>query len=238
MRNLIEDVKQRAFYIRRCLLGRDVWVKSSRKCRKERVGHDDGAWTLCTGSLDEHSVVYSLGLGWDISFDLDLIGRYGCKVFGFEPDPKAVAWLKTQDLPANFSFFPFGISGESGRFTFSHRPQNYAALSVDAPAEGCESFEAEVRTLGSVIAELGHEKIDVLKIDVEGAEFQLIDDLARYSNNIGQLLIEWHHRYIDDGVSKVRSSLQKLSNSGFEVTYVSPRGFEHSYINRNFAGAC
>ena len=53
--------------------------------RFERHGGLDAGWFIPAGMFDAHSVVYSGGLGEDASFDLDLISRYSCQVWAFDP---------------------------------------------------------------------------------------------------------------------------------------------------------
>jgi hypothetical protein len=51
------------------------------------MGHDPsyGAFYVNTEKLDSNSIVYSFGLGADISFDKELIRRFNLSVFGFDP---------------------------------------------------------------------------------------------------------------------------------------------------------
>jgi hypothetical protein len=57
------------------------------------LGTEYGRHTVCTDRLGPDSIVYSFGLGEDISFDLELIERTGATVYGFDPTPRSIAWV-------------------------------------------------------------------------------------------------------------------------------------------------
>ncbi|WP_315852338.1 FkbM family methyltransferase [Paludisphaera rhizosphaerae] len=212
-----------------------MWVRPVRRYPVVKAGEGDGTWVLRGDLLGPQSIVYSFGLGWDISFDLDLIKRYGCQVFGFEPLPGALRDLERRDLPANFRLLPYGIGTTDGTVHFDSVDGGYASLT----AEGSESsggFLAETRTLGTILNSLGHDHIDVLKMDIEGAEFGLMDEICGRADAIDQLLIEWHHRGVPQGPAMLREALAKLDRH-FVPYYISPRGFEHSYISRRLIDA-
>ena len=51
----------------------------------QRLGTPYGGWWVPVGLLDAESIVYSVGIGGDASFDLELMDRFGCHVWGFDP---------------------------------------------------------------------------------------------------------------------------------------------------------
>lgn len=68
-------------------------------------------------------VVYSFGVGEDISFDLKLIEKYNCEIYAFDPTPKSIDWIAKQNLSDKFHFYPYGISNRDGIEKF-HLPTN------------------------------------------------------------------------------------------------------------------
>jgi len=56
-----------------------------------------------------------------------------------------------------------------------------------------------VKTLSTILKELGHERIDVLKVDVEGSEFQFFEEIIdnNLCDSFDQLAVEWHHYDFD-----------------------------------------
>ena len=76
-------------------------------------GTEYGGWPLLK-STPEGSLIYSFGIGEDISFDLESIERLKCIVHGFDPTPKSLAWIASQKLPSEFHFHRFGIADRDG----------------------------------------------------------------------------------------------------------------------------
>ena len=93
------------------------------KCPIERHGSSYGTWTICPLNLNSNSIVYSFGIGTDISFDKSLIKKYGLNVFAFDPTPKSLSWINSQRLPKRLNFFNFGIANFNGRAKF-YLPKN------------------------------------------------------------------------------------------------------------------
>ncbi len=206
-------------------------------------GAGDGRWFLCGENLSPSSVVYSVGVGYDISFDLDVINRFGCQLHAFDPTERSKVWLSKKDeLPSQFLHHDFGLAHYSGTANFK-LPKNHSVsftMSGEVYPEAEEidnGHQAEVKTLDDIMTLLGHDEIDLLKIDIEGAEYDIIGDLVKNAPRIKQLLIEFHDRLIGDSESRPsRSSISKLQQVGFRVFNVSRRGYEYSLLGPNFRG--
>src|SRR5260370_40762991 len=76
--------------------------------RLTRVGSDYGGYFLDTAIFPHDPVIYSAGIGFDISFDLGLIQQFGCIVNAFYPTPKVQAWIDGQSLWPKFRFHAVG----------------------------------------------------------------------------------------------------------------------------------
>src|SRR5262245_52121017 len=68
------------------------------------AGARSGVWVVASEGLGPKSVVWSVGVGDNIAWDLALIERFGCAVDAFDPTPRAREWLAPQELPARFRF--------------------------------------------------------------------------------------------------------------------------------------
>ncbi|NWY28688.1 MET24 protein, partial [Pheucticus melanocephalus] len=138
-------------------------------------------WSVC---LDErfsliHRIrskecrLYSLGLGNDDNqFELSMANS-GCEVHRFDPS------IKSAHI-------------QQGRHLWHHR------LSIDwrdpNPAIAAHKLHSNTKKLGTVLNEFGHQKIDVLKADVESAEWKILENLILEDvvEQIGQLVFEVH----------------------------------------------
>ncbi|NXP81782.1 MET24 protein, partial [Ramphastos sulfuratus] len=138
-------------------------------------------WSIC---LDERfSLVhrlrskqcrlYSLGLGnEDNQFEVSMANS-GCEVHRFDPSIKSA-------------------HVQEGQHLWYHR------LSIDwrdpNPAIAAHKLHSNTKKLGTILNEFGHQKIDVLKADVESAEWKILENLLLEDvvEQIGQLVFEVH----------------------------------------------
>ena len=230
IRRVHQGIKRRI----RLLRGIDPNHHVQVKLPKERHGTLYGGWQVCPEYITEESVVYAFGVGEDISFDLSLIERYGIRVYAFDPTPKAIAFVESQQLPEQFTLITYGIADYDGTARF-FPPDNPAHVShtllEKKEVEGIP-IEVEVRCLRTLMEMHGHDHIDVLKMDVEGAEYAVVEDLVQSHVPVTQLLIEYHHRLRSVGKEKTEESVQLLNKNGYEIFSISPSGEEYAFIRR------
>lgn len=214
--------------IGRFFLGSDLLQSRQMSVPFER----HGTWSVASNMLNKHSVVYSIGVGNEISFDLSLIDHYGLTVHAFDPTPRSVAWIQKQILPRQFNFHPVGVADFDGVARFRPPPNpDYVSYSlIGGSKDSITSVDAPVRRLGSLMADLGHSEIDLLKIDIEGAEYGVIEDALGECIPANQILVEFHHRFPYIGVEKTRSAIRSLNEAGYRIFFVSDIGEEYSFL--------
>lgn len=191
----------------------------------ERLGSEYGGYCLDASLVRGDSVVYSLGIGEDISFDLSLIARFGVNVEAFDPTPKVKKWLASQSLTPQFHFHAAGIAGHDGEETF-YLPSQEDWVShsiVQAREFGRESVRLPVMRLSTAMRLQNHDRIDILKMDIEGAEYAVVEEIVREKIQVAQLLIEFHHRLSSLGTAKTRKTLALLEGHGMRILSVCPR---------------
>ena len=221
--------RTRAWHWGRLVAGRDPWFFLDSPAPVE----SHGDWHLCPRGLDASSIIYSLGIGRDITFDLSVAARFGAQVHAFDPTPSALAWLSTQSLPTQFTPMPVGVAAYDGTAQFSppDDPVNpsfaYHGRSSAAPAA---TIRCEVRRLSTLMRELGHAQIDLLKMDIEGAEYEVIEDLTTGRVPVRQLLVEFHHRKPGIGPARTREAVARLRTAGFQLFHKSLSGQEMAFL--------
>ncbi len=221
------------------LRGRKSRISRQVNCTHAWYGNQYGGFYAHPEVLNAASVVYSFGIGEDISFDRAIIERHGCQVFGFDPTPKSIDWVGRQQLPEGFHFYPYGIGVTTGFVQFN-LPKNKEHVSGSMVQhrylDEQNSISVPMKSFADILSELGHQRIDVLKMDIEGAEYGVLQSVLDTPVEIRQILIEVHERFFDDGRAKTRQLLQALAAKGFEVFAVSDSLEEISLIHRSISG--
>lgn len=234
----LKNMVRRLKWLIRSAQGKDLYYKPQVRVDVESMGGAPetgyGAWPVCAHMLDKDSVVYAVGIGEDISFDLALIDRFQLTVHAFDPTPASLAWLEKQDLPASFVSYPLGLAGYDGTAEF-HAPANpaHVSFSMSHQAGNLEkSVVVDVKRLSSLMAMLGHSHIDVLKMDIEGGEYDVIADLVTTEIDVKQLLVEFHHRIPGIGLDHTRKAVSQLNEAGYKIAYVSAIGEEYLFVKK------
>ncbi len=226
----MKDVLRRGRRWMNQLRGRDLRYGVELRRPTLRLGSEYGGWVVAPDLIAPDAVVYTIGVGNDISFDLALIERFGCTVHAFDPTPKAIDWLEKQATPDAFVFHTLGLADRDGTASFALPREDWVSYEFGG-AEGADVIEAEVRRLSTLMSDLGHDHVDVVKMDIEGAEYDAIDDIIDADVDVTQLLIEFHHRVGDaSSLERTDRSIARLREAGYRIFAVSPVGLEYSFL--------
>jgi FkbM family methyltransferase len=227
----LETISNNSLRILKILRGSDLFFPLQYLCPKITLGNKNASFTVNPRIISSKDIVYSFGIGTDISFDLQLIENFGVTIFAFDPTPKSIKWLEGQNLPNNFKAFQTGLAKYDGLADF-YLPENENHVSASMVSKQSNSItRVNVKTLSTLMKELGHTSIDILKMDIEGAEYDVLDDILSQKIIIKQLLVEFHHRQKNISIRKTREALRKLNTAGFKVFHISRSGEEYSLFN-------
>ncbi|EIE18098.1 hypothetical protein COCSUDRAFT_45640 [Coccomyxa subellipsoidea C-169] len=173
---------------------------------KERVGRlgDGGKWVCGLRYLlqSRSCLIYSLGSAGDASFEEQLLSQTPCEVHTFDPNLSAETQTQMQASLPSLNFHAVGLGRSSGP--------------LKSPSDrGMHSFQ-------EVMAALGHSWVDVLKMDIEGHEWDVfLDFYAQPDARLPatQLLVEFHWPGSADKVWKV---LDVLLADKYRIFSVEP----------------
>ena len=118
-------------------------------------------------------IVYSFGSNGDDQFESDILKKTFCKVFTFDPT-MSLEQEKMLSPGVLRNFHKIGLAKYDGVMEI-------------------RSTEREVRSLKRIMKDLKHKRIDILKVDIEGAEYDVFEELSSSGfPDIGQILVEVH----------------------------------------------
>lgn len=229
IKQLLKKLKQKL----KILTGRISPVRIEVECKHEWYGNTYGGFYVHPDILSKDSIVYSFGIGKDISFDKAIIENHKCHLFAFDPTPKSVNWIKNQQLPSKFRFFEYGIDSKSGFVNFNlPKNKNYVSGSILKHQNVDENnfISVPMKCLTDITNELGHNHIDLLKMDIEGSEYEIIESILSSPVQINQILLELHGRFFVDGKAKTAKLLKTFKDNGYALFAVSDSVEELSFI--------
>jgi len=145
--------------------------------RLENLGHKGANWWVPTHVVSSNWIVYSAGVGEDISFDKALIKKYNCQVFAFDPTPKAIAYVKVHPVK-QFKLIPIGLWKTDTILKFFEPAEpSHVSHSILNLQHTDAYFKAACFSVKSVMKRLGHSRLNFIKLDIEGAEFAVINQM-------------------------------------------------------------
>jgi FkbM family methyltransferase len=159
-------------------------------------------------------------------------------VHGFDPTPASVAWVKRQELPENFVMHEVGLADDDGvlEVRLPKKEGRFNCSSHAARDTRDEVARVPVARLATLARRLGHDRIDVLKMDIEGGEMTALPDVLGEVESgrldVRQLLVEFHFNWPTIGLPSTVTLINRVRAAGFELFHISPRGFEMSFIRR------
>ena len=209
------------------------------------LGTDYGGYPILKNHLNENSVCYCAGAARDISFEEGLTGLYNPEILIFEPTPEHFEFVegklegKTLDKTKTKAF-QIGIDGDNTEMEFysgggSDSWSSYKNVERLSKTSD-KRIKVQMKKLSTLMEENNHSKIDVLKIDIEGSEYGVIDDIIENNLDIDMIAVEMHGEWIRDWDGSItketyKEYLNKLYDYGYDVVWqLSFR--EHLLIKR------
>ncbi|MBZ4023541.1 hypothetical protein CKO11_13850 [Rhodobacter sp. TJ_12] len=217
------------------------------------LGTKYGAWEIPEFALESCKTVYSFGAGTDISFDVAVAHRYGLTVHIFDPTPGAKKfydrvvknihsaspegiiraeheqhWYRVPvSVLDKLHFHEIGIWDADDVVKF-YSPQNEAHISHSiVNLQRTETyFEANVRRLSTIVADIGVSP-DIIKIDIEGAEYTVLADFSKQDIRPLVFCIEFdelNHPMDDNWPDRITQAVNSLTNLGYVCTYATDDG--------------
>ena len=159
-------------------------------------------------------VVYSFGIANLWGFD-DTMADAGCRVHSFDPTAKTLNAHRAHDH-ANVSFHYVGLRGKA---------DDTSAQSHNNAATYYGPLGGTMMDLGEIMTKLNHGKIDILKIDCEGCEWDAFAHLANAKPHVLDalrvLIVEVH--LSEELMMKDEAALRKFIS--FYHEFVEIRGW-------------
>ena len=84
--------------------------------------------------------------------------------------------------------------------------------------------------VSTVMKNLQHSRIDLIKMNIEGGEYDVVRDIVNLKIDVKQLLVEFHHRFKGVGIQKTKEALSCLNRTGYKIFTISDNGQQYGFI--------
>jgi FkbM family methyltransferase len=183
-------------------------------------------------AIDSSSTIIDLGshLG---EFSAQVSHSFNCRCYAIEALPKLYEKIKETELVTKFNY---AISGSNEEIKL-HVEDNLEFNHIERETSQVNGPTINVtgKTLSSFVQEQNIQQIDLLKVDIEGAEVELFNSLSdKELKKIKQISVEFHDFVFKEIRGDVEKIKERLKSLGFEyiVFSISTNG-DVLFINKS-----
>jgi FkbM family methyltransferase len=170
--------------------------------------------------LNENSIVFDIG-GYKGEFAGDIFCKYGCHIYIFEPIMEYYTEIKNKFINnSKIKVFPFGLGMKDSSELISFN-ENSSSLFRSSEKQ----VLIQIKSLNGFIEDNNIFNIDLMKINIEGAEYDLLDSLISKNNHsiVQNFQIQFHDFVFSDGkerMFKIHSELVKSHSLSYQYEFV------------------
>lgn len=174
-------------------------------------------------TFTKYSTVVDVGCGNDADFSVYMIKKYGLTAIGVDPTRRHRDDLKlvANQMGGRFKHEAIAVSSRNGKIYFNESVDNISGSILKGHTNVMQDTirRYQVKTIGlkNLPKYLNLDNIEFIKLDLEGAEYELISrvkksDLKRYQ----QIFIEFHDHCVPQySIEDTKRSVKKMESLGF-----------------------
>ena len=183
--------------------------------------------------------IIDVGCGHEAEFSTNMIERYDAKCIAVDPTLKHKSALAhfAQKYQDRFIHVPFAVCASNSTLTFFQSNVNESGSimtdHVNVVRDEGISYEVRGITPVSLLNYLRLDSADILKLDIEGAEYELLEGIGKDELiPFEQVFVEFHHHAVERYTeTDTRKAVEKICDFGFESYSLD----DHNYLFRRIA---
>jgi FkbM family methyltransferase len=221
-----------------------------------RIGSHYGGWTVPESVLAPGGTAICVGAGEDITFDVEL-NRRGLRVFTVDPTPRSAAHVRDvlegaatgrsvavdysttacYDFagfdPSRLKFFKLGLSDKNSVLRFwAPKNSDHVSHSLVNLQQTDDYFEADCVRLQDLCMANGIDSIDILKLNIEGAEYVVLNDLTAGTIRPRAVCVDFDEgfNHQDSGyLERIADAVRQMQRAGYRPVKVEAWNLTFAY---------
>lgn len=181
-----------------------------------RMGSDhDGGYLVDPKSIEQSNALIALGIGRNWSFEKDFLERKSVRIHAYDYSIGLGYWIKhflkrvLAVLLGRFSA-PFDAVKLFLEFKIFFKDSAVLYLEKVGTAPGCDT------NLKKALDKLDRAPL-FLKVDIEGYEYQILEEIIRCKDDLTGLVIEFHS--VSDNIEQIEDFINKI---GITLIHIHP----------------
>lgn len=189
----------------------------------------DGGYLVGVNSLKKSNSFFSFGIGLLYSFETDFVKYTKHKVktlfVDSEYDEKKLFLRFLKSLFANI-FFKFNYKNI---FICYEEYKNFKKFTS---SYNFKKLFIKKNSIIEILSSTNFTKPFFFKIDIEGGEYELLDDLLKIKKSIQGLVIEFHNLHLKKNMTKAINFTKKIN---LDIVHIHPMNFENLLIKKKYS---
>jgi FkbM family methyltransferase len=178
----------------------------------KRVGDAHSGWVINVNPPPQ--TAYCAGVGQGMTLELELARMMQKPVLVFDPSPTGINTVSKSDA-RNLHFFPVGLAANAGWVKFS-LPKVAGEGSYSVIQDGLDTVCFECYNLSTIMSRNGDLCIDLLKMDIEGFEYDIVNQFLDQKVPVRQLCVEFHAWL---GPNQTLKTIARLYKAGYRIIH-------------------
>lgn len=184
-------------------------LRTVREARKRRVLTSAGISFLKPNYIfwprfDESSLIVDIGCGRDAEFAVHAVEVFGSRAVAVDPTRKHAGSLKALESKwsGRLKYLNYAIAASDAELLFYESVENESGSllgdHINVVSDQTQSYTVQAVTLPTLLQKIGSDQADLLKLDLEGAEYDLLRSVgAGDLSPFAQIFVEFHHHCIE-----------------------------------------
>ena len=187
--------------------------------------------TFLGNYISHNSIVFDGGINYG-DFSLEISNKYKSIIHGFEPDPRLYPMLPKIE---NCNFYQLAISDKNETLKLNLGKEQCSSL-LYKEFNTSKTCEVNAIELSSFCENHQIKTIDLLKLDIEGAELQVLKSLETnfLTNHVIQITVEFHEFLDKNAIHDIKEIINRLKKNGFLCFKFSRTYGDVLFVNKKF----
>ena len=169
--------------------------------------------------VEEGDVVVDVGFNFGV-FSLGALNKGASKIYGFEPNKNIYEKLKLYPSRDKVEIFNHAVSNKYGKIQFNEGHNTLGSSITFNNIDTKLSYDVEVIDLYDFLIKKNITKIDFLKVDCEGEEYNIFNSIPdEFLSNIKKIHVEYHNNLNGE----VKQLIDKLEKNDFNWFFENDR---------------
>ena len=188
--------------------------------------------TFLPSLISPASVVLDIGANQG-QFTRTIVRDFGCRVHAVEPNPHLSASLQRLAIP-EVTVHGVALADVRGVRPFVVMNNSEASHFSIANGSGQETVQVEAVTLEDLISRMPDASIDLIKMDIEGAELDVLERIPPGAlARVRQLTVEFHQFISPESRARIEAIKKRFYSLGFWVVDFSRTNYDVLFVHLN-----